>query len=199
VFDVDSQGGISYYLIDSEKCNVKELSTRCNVQPIFNTTETEHTEIIDVLYNNNIREIVNKVRSTPKLRCKNNTDNIYKVAITNCYSEKNCTNKSGTALVTISPYIQEHIEKKNDDTSFLDSFNSKESAESYISYLETKFIRFLFLMAKSSLHMQGEAAWRFIPDPGKFDHIFTDQELYKKYDLTPEEINIIESVIKERK
>jgi len=34
-------------------------------------------------------------------------------------------------------------------------------------------------------------------DEGK--HIFTDAELYKKYGLTPEEINIIESVIKERK
>lgn len=41
--------------------------------------------------------------------------------------------------------------------------------------------------------------WRFVPDPGKFDHIFTDQELYKKYNLTDDEINIIESVIKERK
>lgn len=32
-----------------------------------------------------------------------------------------------------------------------------------------------------------------------FDHIFTDAELYKKYELTDKEINIIESVIKERK
>ena len=32
-----------------------------------------------------------------------------------------------------------------------------------------------------------------------FDHIFTDQELYEEYNLTDEEINIIESVIKERK
>ncbi len=42
-------------------------------------------------------------------------------------------------------------------------------------------------------------SWRFVPDPGKFDHIFTDQELYKKYNLTDEEIHIIESVIKDRK
>ena len=41
--------------------------------------------------------------------------------------------------------------------------------------------------------------WRFVPDPGAFDHIFTDQELYQKYGLTPDEIAIIESVIKERK
>lgn len=41
--------------------------------------------------------------------------------------------------------------------------------------------------------------WHFVPDPESFDHIFTDAELYKKYNLTLEEINIIESVIKERK
>lgn len=41
--------------------------------------------------------------------------------------------------------------------------------------------------------------WRFVPDPGAFDHIFTDEELYKKYNLTDDEIKLIESVIKERK
>ena len=41
--------------------------------------------------------------------------------------------------------------------------------------------------------------WRFVPAPKAFDHIFTDQELYEEYNLTSEEINIIESVIKERK
>ena len=44
-----------------------------------------------------------------------------------------------------------------------------------------------------------DETWRFVPKPEAFDHIFTDQELYKKYNLTDEEINIIESVIKERK
>lgn len=41
--------------------------------------------------------------------------------------------------------------------------------------------------------------WRFVPVSKAFDHLFTDQELYEEYTLTDEEINIIESVIKERK
>jgi site-specific DNA-methyltransferase (adenine-specific) len=44
-----------------------------------------------------------------------------------------------------------------------------------------------------------EETFSYLPDPVKFDHIFTDQELYEKYNLTDQEINIIESVIKERK
>lgn len=47
--------------------------------------------------------------------------------------------------------------------------------------------------------MMADEAWRFVPDPGAFDHIFTDDELYKKYNLTQDEIDLIESVIKERK
>lgn len=40
--------------------------------------------------------------------------------------------------------------------------------------------------------------WRFVPDPVAFDHLFTDEELYKKYNLTPDEIAIIEGTIAER-
>jgi hypothetical protein len=63
--------------------------------------------------------------------------------------------------------------------------------------------------------------WRFVPDPGSFNKIYEDRplngytpdengeyedkdgnkhcSLYVKYKLTNEEINIIESVIRERK
>lgn len=39
------------------------------------------------------------------------------------------------------------------------------------------------------------ASFRFVPKQ-KFDHIFTDEELYAKYNLTQEEIDFIESMIK---
>jgi len=42
-------------------------------------------------------------------------------------------------------------------------------------------------------------AFRFVPYPGPFDHIFTNEELYRKFKLTDEEIDIIESSIKHRK
>lgn len=37
----------------------------------------------------------------------------------------------------------------------------------------------------------------YISEQDKHDHIFIDKELYEKYELTKEKINIIESVIKE--
>lgn len=43
--------------------------------------------------------------------------------------------------------------------------------------------------------------FRFVPAPpsGKFDHIYTDAELYKAFNLPQKYIDVIEAVVKERK
>ena len=75
---------------------------------------------------------------------------------------------------------------------------SEDECRSAVSYYSCKLIWWLvhrfFNVSKLNTY-----SFSFVPDPGKFDHIFTDAELYQKYNLTPEEIAIIESVIKERK
>lgn len=77
-------------------------------------------------------------------------------------------------------------------------FDTEEQCKSFKSYMESKLISFLFFCGVCGGTLTAEF-YRFIPAPKAFDHIFTDQELYKEYDLTDEEIAIIESVIKERK
>lgn len=77
--------------------------------------------------------------------------------------------------------------------------NSKAECDSVVQYLNTKFIKYIILNSLISTSMGNRETWRFVPDPGSFDHIFTDNELYKKYSLTADEISLIESVIKERK
>ena len=69
------------------------------------------------------------------------------------------------------------------------------------SWAYTRFVRFLLSLSLCGLTgiATSDEWWRFVPAPKAFDHIFTDEELYKKYNLTDAEINIIESVIKERK
>ena len=88
-----------------------------------------------------------------------------------------------------------------DDSVLIFSSSNLDECKSFISWGYTRFIRYLLSLSLSGLTGIGSKNtwWRFVPDPGSFDHIFTDEELYKKYNLTPEEINIIESVIKERK
>lgn len=65
--------------------------------------------------------------------------------------------------------------------------------------MQTKFIRFIAFTKIDGQQPKFRELYNHIPDPGAFDHIFTDEELYKKYNLTDDEIKLIESVIKERK
>lgn len=81
--------------------------------------------------------------------------------------------------------------------SCLMGFGSRVECESIASYYSCRLIWYLAYGMK--LGNICTEAFKWVPDPGNFDHIFTDKELYDKYNLTPEEIAIIESVIKERK
>lgn len=80
-------------------------------------------------------------------------------------------------------------------------FNSDSMLQiiSFMSYAYTKLIRFLILNSVAGFSSTGQDTWwRFVPDPVAFDHLFTDEELYEKYNLTPDEIAIIEGTIAER-
>lgn len=74
------------------------------------------------------------------------------------------------------------------------SFTEKSQAINYLNYLSTKFARFLLLQSISSIDITKEK-FRFVPIQD-FSKPWTDEELYLKYELTPEEINFIESTIK---
>lgn len=80
----------------------------------------------------------------------------------------------------------------------LKSFDSLNEANSFVSFYKTKLSQFLIFLGICGTTVTSEF-FRFVPAPEAFDHIFTDAELYEKYGLTEEEINIIESVIKDRK
>lgn len=77
-------------------------------------------------------------------------------------------------------------------------FDTLEECESFVSYFNTKLISLLTYLGQCGATITAEF-FRFVPDPLKFDHIFTDEELYKKYNLTEYEINVVEQIIKKRK
>lgn len=70
-----------------------------------------------------------------------------------------------------------------------------EKAQNLEKYLKTKFIRFLISLKKVTQDMTSKT-YSFVP---KLDMniTWTDKKLYKKYELTKEEIEFIESMIKE--
>lgn len=71
--------------------------------------------------------------------------------------------------------------------------NNKEAIHLY-SYLTTRFVRFMLLLAVSSINLSKEK-FQFIPLQD-FSHPWTDEMLYKKYNLNKDEIAFIESMIR---
>lgn len=71
---------------------------------------------------------------------------------------------------------------------------SEAIAKNIISYLSTKFCR-LLISLKSSTQDKAPRVYQFVPMQD-FSRSWTDEELYAKYDLTQDEIDFIESMIK---
>ena len=73
-------------------------------------------------------------------------------------------------------------------------FDDKKTAENVLSYLKTKFVRFLILQAMSSINLS-KLVFLFVPMQD-FSKPWTDAELYKKFDFSSKEIAFIESMIR---
>ncbi|MCD8372695.1 MAG: Eco57I restriction-modification methylase domain-containing protein [Clostridia bacterium] len=73
-------------------------------------------------------------------------------------------------------------------------WDNKTQAENALSYLKTKFFRCLVGIRKQTQHAT-KNVYHYVPMQD-FSKAWTDEELYKKYNLTQEEIDFIESMIK---
>lgn len=74
------------------------------------------------------------------------------------------------------------------------AFENRLMAQNLKNYLATKFSRFLLLQTLSSINISKDK-FRFVPMQD-FSKPWTDEELYAKYNLTQEEIDFIESMIR---
>lgn len=72
--------------------------------------------------------------------------------------------------------------------------NNNVECENLVSYLKTKFARFLILQAVSSINLTKDK-FCFLPIQD-FSQKIDDEYLYKKYNLTDNEILFIESMIR---
>ncbi|MBU0768107.1 MAG: restriction endonuclease, partial [Proteobacteria bacterium] len=73
-------------------------------------------------------------------------------------------------------------------------YNSETGAKNACSYIRTKFFHFLLGLRKITQHTTTKT-YSFIPMQD-FAKPWTDEKLYKKYDLTKQEIAFIESMIR---
>ena len=75
--------------------------------------------------------------------------------------------------------------------SFVDD---EKAASSLMSYMATRFFRFMVMLVKNTQNISKDM-FSFVPTL-KWDHLYSDDELYKKYNLNNEEIAFIESMVR---
>lgn len=92
------------------------------------------------------------------------------------------------------PFITQPNEIISETYLLIKTFDNIDYSNNCMSYLKTKFTRFLILMSMSSMNITNSNLM-FVPEQD-FSKPWTDEELYAKYGLTEEEIAFIESMIR---
>ena len=94
-----------------------------------------------------------------------------------------------------SPILAEKFSACTETFLRIGSWNSKEEAKNALTYLKTKFFRFLVGIKKTTQHTSKET-YSMVPMLD-FHEEWTDEKLFERYDITPEEQDYIKSMIKE--
>ena len=77
---------------------------------------------------------------------------------------------------------------------YIGPFNSEKKARNALSYISTRLFRFLVLMRKPTQNTN-RTTYSYVPLQD-FTEPWSDEKLYKKYDITKDEIAFIESMIR---
>lgn len=128
---------------------------------------------------------------SPKIiKVNNNWINKYKVYITYAYG----AGENFPHQIINKPILGEPSTCCTETYLLIGPYKSRDEAENVMSYIKTKFFRFLVLQKKNTQHAT-KLVYSFVPMQD-FSKSWTDNELYKKYNLTKEEIDFIESMIR---
>lgn len=114
----------------------------------------------------------------------------YKVFISKAYGERG----DFPYLVLGKPFIGAPNSLCTETYLLIGPFQDQNEAQNVISYIKTKFFRFLVLLKKNTQNAV-RGVYEFVPMQD-FSKPWTDEELYAKYNLTQEEIDFIESMIR---
>ncbi len=114
----------------------------------------------------------------------------YKVYIAKAYGERGAF----PYRVLGQPFLGEKNTCCSETYLLFGPYSSKKRAENVITYINTKFFRFLVLFKKNTQNA-AKGVYQFVPAQS-FDEQWTDEKLYTKYGLTDKEIAFIEGMIR---
>jgi site-specific DNA-methyltransferase (adenine-specific) len=114
----------------------------------------------------------------------------YKVFISEAYGERG----SFPYLITAKPFLGGPGTACTLTYLVIGAFETEKMALNLISYIRTRFFRFLILQKKNTQHT-AKKVYSFVPMQD-FSESWSDEKLYQKYNLNKNEIKFIESMIR---
>lgn len=226
VFGIQEASGITYYLLDKSntyenRCTVKN---RSQLQRTVDSTEVRDitkgqslwnigNEIIDYLGSYNKYELQEVTQRKAYAVCANTQINV-STGSSGVWDWDNSLikpesigkggvlfNRAGNIGLLGKMRILEASEVSPSKAS-MDIFtaDSKDECKSFRSWINTKLVRFFVLINIGSTTIINANSFRFVPAPpsGKFDHTYTDKELYDAFNLPQKYRDVIDAVIRER-
>lgn len=120
----------------------------------------------------------------------------YKISIGTLNPDRAGVNnaKDGKMNVTTKVKLLSPGEVVTETYIIIDNFDNKVEAENCVHYMCTKFVRYLISITLSSMHIV-KNNFQFVPMQD-FSESWTDEKLYKKYELNEDEILYIEKKIR---
>lgn len=205
-FDIVFRSSLDYEIVKKatkDNTSLFDISTGRNAFGIIGkpaslkkqTTESKQRDSIVVHCKNGEIRYIDKNKVDKNVEIMNH----YKTFISKSAGDPDTDNK-----VIGTPFFGD-VDTVCTDTFFpIGCFDKKEQAENLCKYLKTKFVRFLVNVLKSSQNVT-QIVYKFVPmqDFTNSSDINwskaipeVDEQLYKKYSLAQEEIDLIESTIK---
>lgn len=178
-------------VITSDFCSfISHVSTRkpFGLSSTFSTYKKTPNNESDILIYAN--KTIGYLKSTYPIPQNENWINKYKVYISFGYG----AGEGYPHQILNKPILGEKRSCCTETYLVIGPYNSKSEANNVISYINTRFFRFMVMLKKNTQNGT-RGVYEFVPLQD-FSHPWTDEMLYKKYNLTEDEIAFIESMIR---
>jgi len=204
VFDImQSEGVVSFIYNKDNSCKECEITNICNENTYYNSVVKRSINNKEPLLNV-VYSVIKDMNIHYSFRFNSVLNKRYQVWINGktpgggFYS----LNESRGKMIVLGK--ARIIDTYNNESSVADSklefsSDSIDECKSFISFLDTKLVRFLVLGCIGKLsNIMTEDNFRYVPYTDDFSFIYTDEYMYKKYNISAEQIEIIDNTIKDR-
>jgi len=220
IFEITEHSGITYFLLDKEKCNDKCIvNNRCdrnrylrgttrrdikNRQSLCNIA-AEIAEYIGLDGSNGLK--IENMNKQGKYELWSGKFAEYGEVVVgnsglNSRVKRQFFKDGTTPAITLNMIVRKGIDRCSYSSyRLVFGSNNETEVKSFKSYIDSKLVRFLiFFQVGVPSNILTNDTFRFVPKPplGKFDRIYTDDEIYKAFKLPNEYIEVIEAVVNDR-